>query len=67
MLKSAVDNGFAIGESLEDSPQTRISMAEATASDAVLPKRPGPALSMMDLPSFPEGDRVDRSDLHEVP
>ena len=41
--------------------------ATATACDAVLPERPEPALIMMDSPTFPEGDRVDRSDLHEVP
>ena len=41
--------------------------ATATASDAVLPERPEPALSIMDSPTFPENDRVDRSDLHGVP
>ena len=53
----------------EDSQQTRISMAEATAtaSDAVFPERPEPAVSVMDSPTFPEADRVDRTDLHEVP
>ena len=53
----------------EDSQQMRISMAEATAtaSDAVLLERPEPTLRIMESLIFPEGDQVDRSDLHEVP